>query len=81
MPVRPGLRKTYPDYFAENKAYEMFADLAGRTTEVPNRTRLGAIWQTFRDAYLKSVVRPRGRRLGLQRRRRERRGARERVLT
>ncbi len=56
MPVRPGLAETYPDYFAENKAYEMFADLAARTIEVPNVPNSIAIWQTFRDAYLRSVI-------------------------
>jgi len=56
MPVRPGLAETYPDYFAEHEAYEMFADLAGRTTEVPNVPNSVAIWQAFRDAYLNSVV-------------------------
>jgi multiple sugar transport system substrate-binding protein len=56
MPVRPDLQTAYPDYFEENPEYELFADVASRTTEVPNVPNSVAIWQTFRDAYVKSVV-------------------------
>jgi multiple sugar transport system substrate-binding protein len=56
MPLRRGLPSVYPDYFADNPAYQDFADQAGRTVEVPNVPNSIKIWQTFRDAYTKSVI-------------------------
>jgi multiple sugar transport system substrate-binding protein len=56
MPLRTGLADAYPDYFAKNPAYEMFADLTARTVEVPNVPNSIAIWQAFRDAYSNSVI-------------------------
>lgn len=56
MPLRTDLRATYPDFFAANPAYETFATLAGRTTEVPNVSNSIEIWQTFRDAWTESVI-------------------------
>jgi multiple sugar transport system substrate-binding protein len=56
MPLRAGLQDAYPDYFAKNPAYEMFADLTARTVDVPNVPNSIAIWQAFRDAYSNSVI-------------------------
>ncbi|MFI6832644.1 sugar ABC transporter substrate-binding protein, partial [Kribbella sp. NPDC050241] len=36
--------------------YKVFADQAARTVEVPNVANSITIWQTFRDAYSKSVI-------------------------
>lgn len=56
MPLRAGLKDAYPDYFAKNPAYSMFADMAARTVEVPNVPNSIAIWQALRDAYSESVI-------------------------
>jgi len=56
MPMRPDLAKTYPAYFTANPDYAAFADQAGRTVEVPNVPNSITIWQTFRDAYSRSVI-------------------------
>ncbi|MFB9235407.1 extracellular solute-binding protein [Plantactinospora siamensis] len=56
MPLRADLKTAYPDYFAKNPAYASFADAAQRTVEVPNVANSVEIWQTFRDAYSKSVI-------------------------
>jgi len=56
MPLRADLGATYPDYFSANPDYTVFAELAGRTTEVPNVANSIEIWQTFRNAYSQSVV-------------------------
>jgi multiple sugar transport system substrate-binding protein len=56
MPMRTDLQGTYPDYFKQNPAYEMFADMNSRTVEVPNVPNSIAIWQKFRDAYSSSVI-------------------------
>jgi multiple sugar transport system substrate-binding protein len=56
MPMRDELPTTYPDYFAANPAYEVFADQAARTVEVPNVPNSVEIWQTFRDAYSEAVI-------------------------
>ena len=56
MPLRQDLVGTYPDYFEENPAYEVFADQASRTVEVPNVPNSIEIWQTFRDQYSESVI-------------------------
>ncbi|MEV8361780.1 ABC transporter substrate-binding protein [Streptomyces niveus] len=56
MPMRADLPATYPDYFAANKEYTLFAEQAERTVEVPNVTGSVEIWQEFRDAYTKSVI-------------------------
>ena len=51
MPLRTDLTSTYPDYFEQNPEYEVFADQASRTVEVPNVPNSIEIWQTFRDAW------------------------------
>ena len=56
MPLREDLTGTYPEYFAEHPEYEVFADQASRTVEVPNVANSIEIWQAFRDAYSASVI-------------------------
>jgi multiple sugar transport system substrate-binding protein len=56
MPLRDGVANVYPEYFARNPDYKQFADQAARTVEVPNVPNSITIWQTFRDAYSKSVI-------------------------
>jgi multiple sugar transport system substrate-binding protein len=56
MPLRDGVANVYADYFAKNPDYKQFADQAARTVEVPNVPNSVTIWQTFRDAYSKSVI-------------------------
>ncbi|HET6737464.1 MAG TPA: extracellular solute-binding protein [Kribbella sp.] len=56
MPLRKDVAGTYADYFAKNPDYKLFADQASRTVEVPNVPNSITIWQTFRDAYSKSVI-------------------------
>ncbi|MGW3248090.1 extracellular solute-binding protein [Streptomyces sp. NPDC001070] len=56
MPMRQDLPATYPDYFASHPDYKTFAEQADRTVEAPNVPNSVEIWQTFRDAYTKSVI-------------------------
>ncbi|MFI5086044.1 MAG: extracellular solute-binding protein [Actinomycetales bacterium] len=56
MPMRKDLTTTYADYFTANPLYKQFADQASRTVEVPNVNNSVQIWQTFRDAWNKSVI-------------------------
>jgi multiple sugar transport system substrate-binding protein len=56
MPLRRDLQAAYPDYFADNPEYLRFADQASRAVEVPNVPNSIKIWQTFRDAYTRSVI-------------------------
>jgi multiple sugar transport system substrate-binding protein len=56
MPLRNNLATAFPDYFAKNPTYQVFADQAARTVEVPNVPNSVKIWQTFRDAYSASVI-------------------------
>lgn len=56
MPLRQDLTGTYPDFFAENPAYEQFGDQASRTVEVPNVANSVEIWQAFRNGYSKAVI-------------------------
>jgi multiple sugar transport system substrate-binding protein len=56
MPLRQDLTAAYPDFFAENPAYEVFGDQANRVVEVPNVANSIEVWQTFRDAYSKTVI-------------------------
>ena len=56
MPLREDLSAAYPEYFTKNPDYKGFADQAARTVEVPNVPNSIAIWQTFRDAWSKSVI-------------------------
>ena len=56
MPMRADLPGTYPDYFEQRAEYKTFAEQASRIVEVPNVPNSVTIWQTFRDAYSKSVI-------------------------
>jgi multiple sugar transport system substrate-binding protein len=56
MPLREDLQGTFPEYFEQNPEYEVFADQASRTVEVPNVANSIEIWQAFRDAYSASVI-------------------------
>jgi multiple sugar transport system substrate-binding protein len=56
MPLRKDVASAYPQYFTENPDYKTFADQAARTVEVPNVASSITIWQTFRDAWSKSVI-------------------------
>ncbi|MCZ9883309.1 ABC transporter substrate-binding protein [Arthrobacter sp. B2a2-09] len=56
MPMRKDLTTAYADYFTQNPAYKNFADQAARTVEVPNLNNAVQVWQTFRDAWSKSVI-------------------------
>lgn len=56
MPLRQDLPETYSDYFAENPAYELFAEQTARVVEVPYIPHSVEVWQTFRDAYTESVI-------------------------
>jgi multiple sugar transport system substrate-binding protein len=56
MPLRADLPTAYPDYFAKNPEYKVFAEQAARTVEVPNIANSVEVWQTFRDAWSSSVI-------------------------
>ena len=56
MPLRSDLESAYPDYFEQKPEYTTFADLASRSTEVPNVPNSVEIWQEFRDQYSESVI-------------------------
>ncbi|MEV7692350.1 extracellular solute-binding protein [Microbacterium sp. NPDC089189] len=56
MPLRQDLTETYPEFFAENPAYEQFGDQASRTVEVPNVANSVEIWQAFRNGYSEAVI-------------------------
>ncbi|MFF1529939.1 extracellular solute-binding protein [Cellulomonas sp. NPDC058312] len=56
MPLRQDLAATYPDYFAANPEYEVFADQAARTGDVPSIPSSIEVWQTFREAYSSAVI-------------------------
>ncbi|MFD3451904.1 extracellular solute-binding protein [Streptomyces sp. NPDC058691] len=56
MPMRQDLAAAYPDYFASHPEYKTFAEQADHTVEAPNVPNSVEIWQTFRDAYTKSVI-------------------------
>ncbi|MEU0180986.1 extracellular solute-binding protein [Streptomyces sp. NPDC006207] len=56
MPMRQDLQAAFPDYFASHPDYKTFAEQADRTVEAPNVPNSVEIWQTFRDAYTKSVI-------------------------
>jgi multiple sugar transport system substrate-binding protein len=56
MPLRQDLTSVYSDYFDQHPEYNLFADQASRTVEVPNVPNSVQIWQEFRDQYSKSVI-------------------------
>ncbi|WP_353648625.1 sugar ABC transporter substrate-binding protein [Nakamurella sp. A5-74] len=56
MPIRTDLTTTYADYLKANPDYQLFADQAARTVEVPNVANSVEIWTTFRAAWTSSVI-------------------------
>jgi multiple sugar transport system substrate-binding protein len=56
MPLRQNLAGSYADYFAENPAYEVFADQAERTGDVPSIPNSVEAWQAFREEYSSAVI-------------------------
>jgi multiple sugar transport system substrate-binding protein len=56
MPMRTGLQQQYAAYFAAHPEYNTFASEAAHVVEVPNVVNSIEIWQTFRDAWTKSVI-------------------------
>lgn len=56
MPMRADLPTVYPQYFSAHPAYTLFAQQADHTIETPNVPDSVEIWQTFRDAWSKSVI-------------------------
>ncbi|NIK61318.1 extracellular solute-binding protein [Kribbella shirazensis] len=56
MPLRNDVASAYPEYFTKNPDYRTFAEQSARTVEVPNVPNSITIWQTFRDAYSRSVI-------------------------
>ncbi|GAA2040934.1 extracellular solute-binding protein [Catenulispora yoronensis] len=56
MPLRADLPTVYASYFSTHPEYTQFAQQAARTVEVPNVANGVAMWQDFRNGYLKSVV-------------------------
>ena len=56
MPMRVDLPAAYPEYFAANPDYTLFAAQAGRTVEVPNVPNSVEVWQTFRDGWAGAVI-------------------------
>ena len=56
MPLRTDVTDTYPEYFEKNPEYELFAEQADRTVEVPMVPGSIDMWQEFRDAYSASVI-------------------------
>ncbi len=56
MPMRQGLQQLYAAYFKANPEYNTFAAEAAHVVEVPNVANSIEVWQTFRDAWSKSVI-------------------------
>jgi multiple sugar transport system substrate-binding protein len=56
MPLRQDLASTYRDYFDANPAYEVFADQAERTADVPSIPSSVEAWQAFREEYSSAVI-------------------------
>ncbi|MDQ2739700.1 MAG: sugar ABC transporter substrate-binding protein [Actinomycetota bacterium] len=56
MPLRTGLRQEYRPYFAKNPTYIPFAAEAAHVVEVPDVPNSIEMWQTFRNAWSKSVI-------------------------
>src|SRR5690606_35623878 len=56
MPLRTGLEDAYGDYFSANPDYVAVASRGERVVDVPNVPNSIEVWQTFRDAYSKSVI-------------------------
>ncbi len=60
FPLRADVARTYAPYVHRNPSYALFADQADRTTDVPSVDNGIQVWQTFRDAWSRSVLFGRG---------------------
>jgi multiple sugar transport system substrate-binding protein len=56
MPMRQALATQYAPYFKAHPQYTTFAAEAAHVVEVPNVANSIQVWQTFRDAWSKSVI-------------------------
>lgn len=56
MPLRQNLEQQYAAYFSAHPEYKTFAAEAAHVVEVPNVPNSIEVWQTFRDAWTKSVI-------------------------
>lgn len=56
MPMRTGLTDVFSAFFEENPEYMPFAQMTDRMVEVPVVPNSIEVWQTFRDAYMASVI-------------------------
>jgi multiple sugar transport system substrate-binding protein len=56
MPLRQGLEQQYAAFFTANPQYKTFAAKTAHIVEVPNVATSVEVWQTFRDAWSKSVI-------------------------
>jgi multiple sugar transport system substrate-binding protein len=56
MPLRADLTKVYASYFTAHPSYNLFAQQAARTVDVPNVAHGVTMWQDFRDSYQNSVI-------------------------
>jgi multiple sugar transport system substrate-binding protein len=56
MPMRQGAQQLYASYFTANPSYKEFGAEAAHVIEVPNVANSIEVWQTFRDAWSKSVI-------------------------
>jgi multiple sugar transport system substrate-binding protein len=56
MPLRQGVEQQYAAYFTANPQYKTFAAKTAHVVEVPNLPASVEVWQTFRDAWSKSVI-------------------------
>jgi multiple sugar transport system substrate-binding protein len=56
MPMREDVAGTFPDFFAKNPQYAPYAKSAAHTVEVPSVPNSITVWQTFRDAWSRSVI-------------------------
>ena len=56
MPIRQNLQQQYASYFSAHPEYKTFAAEAAHVVEVPNIPNSIQVWQTFRDAWSKSVI-------------------------
>lgn len=56
MPIRPALKSDYPDFFAKNPAYNLFASQTSRTVDDPNGPNAIATLQDLRNFYSKAVI-------------------------
>jgi multiple sugar transport system substrate-binding protein len=56
LPMRTGVTELYADWFEANPNYLPFAEQLARVIEVPNVPNSIEVWQTFRDAWVASVI-------------------------